>query len=456
MGSSFYETTHIDALAAEGSLFTNAYASSANCAPSRACMLTGQYPSRHGIYTVGSSERGESKTRRLIPIVNQTNLPEGMPTMASILSELGYDTGIIGKWHISSNPKDFGFESNIAGCHKGHPGSYFAPYDNPALPDGPDGEYLPERLANEASAFIKQERDKPFFLYYSTYLVHTPIQGRDDLIEKYKKKLKDGLATEGHHNPVYAAMIEALDNAVGQVMQTLEEEGIADNTLVIFISDNGGIRSISHQTPLRAGKGSYYEGGTRVPCIARWPKKIPQMVSDYPFTNMDFLPTFIKLAGGSPADYQADGTEISLQLQGKSKELKDRPLFWHFPVYLDAYEPATDDGRDPLFRTRPGSIVRLGDWKLHHYYEDGAYELYNLKDDMGERHNLIDRDPDRAQELIKVLNTLRQQYDMPGPLGPNPEFDATYTKELEDQVVIPPAPSSNPELDWYRVMQFID
>ena len=275
MGSTFYETPRLDQFAAGACVFPNAYAAAPNCAPSRACMLTGRYPGVHGVYTVGNPDRGEAATRRLIPVPNQEYISEDLPTLATCLGELGYHCGMIGKWHLSDDPLRHGFHENVAGCHRGSPKRYFAPYENPAIEDGPDGEYLPERLAKEAVDFLRRHQDEPFFLYYSTYLVHTPITGKDDLIRKYTEKLERGGGDEDHNNPVYAAMIEALDEAVGTVLDALRDQGLEENTLVIFVSDNGGIRAISRQTPLRAGKGSLYEGGVRVPLAIRWPGHLP-------------------------------------------------------------------------------------------------------------------------------------------------------------------------------------
>lgn len=456
MGSKFYETPNIDLLAKEGTLFTNAYAAAANCAPSRACMLTGLQPSRHGIYTVTNSDRGHEKTRRLIPIPTGTTVSEEIPTLGTALKDLGYDTGMIGKWHISNSPTQHGFDFNRGGCDWGHPKSYFAPYKNPTLEEGPEGEYLPERLCEEASKFISAKRDKPFFLYYATYLVHTPLQGKDDVVEKYKAKIEKGESTEEHYNPVYAAMIEALDNSLGQVMKTLDETGQRDNTLIIFLSDNGGVYEISKQTPLRAGKGSYYEGGTRVPCIARWPQKIKSGASDHtPFTNMDFFSSFVSIAGGDPGAYKLDGDDMSGLFLGKSAE-DTRNLFWHFPIYLQSGQPDLASGRDALFRTRPGSTLRRGPWKLHHYYEDDAYELYHLDDDMGEQRNLIDQEADIAKEMISILKAMRSKYEMPEPTELNDAYDEEFTREKEKEAQEIEAPSPVSVEHWYKVMELID
>ena len=458
MGSTFYETPAINQLAKEGMVFTNAYAASANCAPSRACMLTGLMPGRHGIYTVGNSDRGDVKTRKLIPAENNTVLSEHLPTMATVLGDLGYETGMIGKWHLSEDPTRHGFETNIGGCHKGHPPSYFAPYKIPAIVDGPENEYLPERLANEASEFISRKRDKPFFLYYSTYLVHTPIEGKDGVVEKYKKKIDAGGATAEHYNPVYAAMIEALDQAVGKVLSALSESGQEENTLVIFVSDNGGIRAISRQTPLRAGKGSFYEGGIRVPMTVRWPGRVPAgAINQTPVSNLDFLPTFASIAGSSPSNYKFDGTDLADLITGKMDTgLEQRELLWHFPVYLQAYDCSLDEGRDPLFRTRPGAVLRKGKWKLHYYYEDDVCELYDIKSDIGERIDRAAEFPDIVARLKAVMDEKIRTLAPAVPTGDNPRYDDNYSRELQAEAAQTQPPSPLSEKEWLSVMRFVD
>jgi arylsulfatase A-like enzyme len=458
MGSTYYETPQLDAFAGEGCIFPNAYAAAPNCAPSRACMLTGRYPGVHGVYTVGNPDRGEEKTRKLIPHPNRDHISEDLPTLAHALGDLGYTCGIIGKWHLSDDPLRHGFHENVAGCHRGSPKSYFAPYENPAIEDGPDGEYLPERLANEASAFIARHKDHPFFLYYPTYLVHTPIQGKDELIRKYTEKLEQGGDDGNHNNPVYAAMIEALDDAVGKVLAALKEHGLEQNTLVMVVSDNGGIRAISKQTPLRAGKGSLYEGGVRVPMAVRWPGKIPGgTVSKLRLSNLDFFPTLLEWCGGSAADVELDGKDLSRQMCRPSSEVDpDRAFLWHFPAYLEAYKPGIDDGRDPLFRTRPCTSLLKGPWKLLHFYEDDAVELYNLGDDPGERTNLADQYPDRVADMLREKNALLGTHHLPVPTELNPDYDEAADRALRADVPPPGIPDSSKEEEWYRVMSFID
>ncbi|RLD81810.1 MAG: aryl-sulfate sulfohydrolase, partial [Bacteroidetes bacterium] len=262
-GSTYYETPNIDRLVSMGLKFTDAYASAANCAPSRAGLMSGQYSPRHGIYTVGTSERGKSKDRKLIPVKNKTILPDSVVTIAETLKKVGYITASMGKWHLGEDPRTQGFDINIGGNHAGHPKTYFSPYRNKNLEDGPIGEYLTDRLTNEGISFIESNKDNPFFLYMTYYTVHTPIQGKQDLIEKYRNKP----TSKYHKNATYAAMVEAMDSNVGRLINTLEELNLTKNTMIIFTSDNGGLFTVSEQFPLKYGKGSYYEGGVRIPLI---------------------------------------------------------------------------------------------------------------------------------------------------------------------------------------------
>ncbi|RLD95732.1 MAG: aryl-sulfate sulfohydrolase, partial [Bacteroidetes bacterium] len=379
MGSSYYETPNLDLLAGEGMVFLQAYAAAANCAPSRACLMTGMYTTAHGIYTVASSERGDPRTRRLIPATNTDTLDNRFFTLAEALKQAGYTTVNIGKWHLGNDPCSQGMDYNVGGSIWGHPKSYFAPYIQPSL-SAPEGEYLTDRLTEEAIAFMRNHHRHPFFLYLPYYAVHTPIQAKAGLEQKYEKKG----AVACQDNASYAGMVENLDSCIGRLMEELDVLGLSENTLVIFTSDNGGIREISCQDPLRAGKGSYYEGGIRVPLIFRWPGLIEnESVSIEPVINLDFYPTLLQITGQeSPANL--DGLSLWPVLGGEDA-LTERPIFFHFPVYLQAYKKGFDDGRDPLFRTRPGSVIIEGNWKLHYYYEDGGIELYDLNSDPGER-----------------------------------------------------------------------
>jgi len=419
MDNGYFETPNIDQFSKQAIRFTNSYASAANCAPSRACLMTGQYAPRHGIYTVSPSARGKSNTRKLIPVKNTDTLPSALVTMADLFKLAGYKTGTFGKWHLGNDPLQQGFDVNVAGSLRGNPGKdgYFSPYKVSNIENGPDGEHLTDRLTSEAIQFLRKNKDAPFFLYLPFYSVHTPILAKEKLIKKYQAKNQNPLEI----NPTYAAMVETMDTNVGRLLKELDKLGLAKNTIVVFTSDNGGIRSIAPQHPLRAGKGSYYEGGTRVPCIIRWPGIVkPDTSSDQPIINIDFFPTFKELLHIELKERVLDGQSLLPILKGNSTA--SRPIFWHFPIYLQSYDPAKDDGRDLLFRTRPGSTVLLEGWKLHWYHEDQGIELYYLPDDAGERNNIADKKPKKVAELLEVLKTWQAKVGAPIPTELNPDY----------------------------------
>ncbi len=412
MGSEFYETPNIDALVSEGMVFTNGYASAANCAPSRACLMSGKWTPRHGIYTVGSSERGRSGNRKIIPTPNLTTLGDSINTLARRLKEVGYHTAHAGKWHLSDDPLTYGFDINIGGSHAGHPGSYYPPYKNIDL-KAPKDEYLTDNIMQKTIDFIRESK-APFFLYYAPYAVHTPIQGIDSLRYKFEKKSE----YKGQKNIAYASMINNLDRNIGILIAFLKQTEKFNNTFIIFTSDNGGLFQITRQQPLRAGKGSYYEGGIRVPMSFIWDGHIQSgSSSDYPVSNLDFFPTLLKVVGVIE-NHELDGLNLLPLLIGNEYE-EERMLFWHFPIYL---ENGNDETHDPVFRTRPGSVIRKGDWKLHQYFEDNEFELYNLANDIGEQINLLDSLPEKAQELIKQLENWQHETKAPIPLNQNPEY----------------------------------
>ncbi len=420
-GSKYYQTPNIDKLADQGMTFTNAYASAANCAPSRACLLSGKYTPHHGIYTVNSSERGSKKHRKLIPTFNTTVLADTIITIAEELQKAGYISASIGKWHLGENPCTQGFDVNIGGTNLGHPKSYFSPYKNKALSDGAESEYLTDRLTNEAILFMEQNRYNKFFLYLPYFIVHTPLQGKKHLIDKYENLKGD----QGQNNRVYAAMVEAMDENVGRIVNALDSLKLSDETLLVFTSDNGGVAAISSPDPLKYGKGSYYEGGIRVPLIVNWPGKIQGgLKNDVPVSNIDFYPSFLEAAGiASPMADDLDGQSLIPLLTGKNEFVSDRPLFWHFPIYLQSTNHKFQDGRDMYFRTRPGSVVRIGKWKLHEYFENGEMELYNLEVDPGENDNLIEKHPEVVKELYKSLLEWRSETNAPVPNENNPYYD---------------------------------
>jgi arylsulfatase A-like enzyme len=419
MGSEFFETPNLDALAAEGMIFTNAYASASNCAPSRACLMSGQWTPRHGIYTVANSDRGESKTRKLIPTPNKTVLPDSQYTMDEALKDAGYITCHAGKWHLNNDPTTQGFDVNIGGTHAGHPSSYYPPYKNVPLEPPTDDYYLTNLIMDKTLEFIKSVGENPFFMNYSPYAVHTPLHPVKKLLPKYKNKT----AWNGQNNADYATMIENLDIQIGRLIDVLKSTGKFDETFILFTSDNGGHYGITKQWPLRSGKGSYYEGGIREPMFVHWPGKVaPGTQSDVPVTNLDFYPTFLEVAGvKKPADKILDGKSILPILTGQGT-FEKRPLFWHFPIYLEAYLKDGDRTQDPLFRTRPGSAVRMGNWKLIHYFENDDYELYNLKEDIAENNNLAKLNPEKLNELLTQLENWRKEINAPIPKELNPEY----------------------------------
>ena len=404
MGSKYYETPRIDKLAGEGVVFTSAYSNAPNCAPTRACLMSGQYSPRHGIYTVGTSERGSSKRRKLIPTANTTQLGREHVTLAEALKPAGYSCACIGKWHLGTKapyrPQDRGFDVAYERSKRSHWME--------------DGQYLTDRLTDEALTFIDDNHNKPFFLYLSHHAVHTPIQAKPELVKKYEHKPPSG----PHKDPTYAAMIESVDQSVGRVLDKLDELDLADNTAVFFFSDNGGYGNATMMPPLRGSKGMLYEGGIRVPAIVRWPgASSPRRSCDTPVIGVDFYPTMLEMAGASrPAGYTLDGESLVPLLKGGS--LKRKAIFWHYPVYLEPY----NDDQWP-WRTTPASAVRQGDWKLIEFFEDGRLELYNLKDDIGENNNLAMARPEKTRELHKLLLAWRTSVSAPVPTQRNPEFD---------------------------------
>lgn len=421
-GSDFYETPNIDRIAKEGMTFSQAYAAAANCAPSRASLLTGLYTPRHGVFTVGNSDRGKAIHRKLIPTPNSTILPRKFPTIAQALKQAGYRTAVAGKWHVSKDPIPYGFDQNIGGLHWGAPKSYFSPYRNPNLTDGPKGEHLPARLARDVCSWIRTpeqgNKGQPFFVYFPFYSVHTPIQGRRDLTAKYAAKK----AGRHHQHAKYAAMIEAMDLAVGQVLRLLDELKLSDNTIVLFSSDNGPHGNVSNAKPLRGSKGMFYEGGIREPFLIRWPNHIKAgSRNDTPIHQVDLFPTLASLCDAK-APKQLDGIDISPLLAGKA--LAARPLYWHFPAYLQGY--GHDLGSPfKFFRTTPCGVIRQGDWKLIEYFEDGALELYNLKTDPAEQKNLASKETAQRDALQEQLQRWRKDVKAPVPTKHNPKYKAT-------------------------------
>ena len=421
-GSSFYETPNLDAFAKTGVRFTCAYATCPVCSPTRVSIMTGRYPQRNGLTDYAGAAQPENWKRDspLLPAAYREVLALEETTIAEVFHEAGYATFFAGKWHLGGPefyPQHQGFDINVGGCQWGHPRGgkhFFSPYDNPSMPDGPVGEYLPERMADETMKFIRDHNDEPFLAVLSFYVVHTPLMTTSDLEGKYNEKKStmefaeplfvecDGRKVrQVQEHAVYAGMVEAMDTACGKVLDSLDELGIADNTLVIFTSDNGGLStSEGHPTsnlPLRAGKGWLYEGGIRVPLIVRAPGHVgvAGSVSDVPVNSNDFLPTAVQFADLNSAAMDAiDGESLLPILSGKV-DVNPRPLFWHYPHY------GNQGGS-------PGQAVRHRNWKLIRFFgndrQQDVFELYDLVNDIGENQNLIDAQSVVARELASMLD----------------------------------------------------
>lgn len=416
-----YHTPNIDKLKEEGMLFTQAYAPAANCAPSRACVFTGQWGARHGVYTVSSSERGSHHLRKLIPIKNTEHLDPEIPTLADAMKNGGYKTIHLGKWHLGEDPTQQGFDINVGGNTAGGPGkTYYIPAKG-----GPMAEFndqYPKRthyadvLADQAVKFINTNKDgdAPMFIHMAYFLIHTPFVPVQGMVEKYKDRAKK--------KAIYASMIEKMDESIGKILAGLEAAGLSDNTLVVFCSDNGARSDVSPQAPYRSGKGSYFEGGIRVPLVMRWPGKIAAgSSSDVPVCAIDFFPTFLEAAGLSPEEGQIlDGVSL-MPLLTQTVTIEDRALFWHFPVYLQAYSKF-DGSHDQYFRTRPGSAMRYGKWKFHEYFEEGRLELYDLETDPSERTNVVNDNPEVAAQMRKRLQGWRAETNSPVPTQLNSKY----------------------------------
>ena len=410
-GSGFYETPRIDELAASGVRFTQAYSSSPNCAPTRAAIQTGLYGPRSGVYTVQSGARGRPENRRLVPPENRTELGTEFVTLAEHLRAAGYRTAHVGKWHLGgeasdTSPEEHGFDVNVAGGENGHPKSYFYPYGGvlPGLEKGREGEYLTDRLTDEAIRFVRKNASRPFFLQLAYYTVHTPIEPRPELVERFVGKPPSG----GQASPEFAAMVASLDENVGRLLDELERLGLEDRTVVVFTSDNGGVggyrragvegmREITDNAPLRGGKGMLYEGGIRVPLLVRDPRGDAGGLCEVPITSVDFLPSFCELAGAPIGERVfCDGESFVPLLHGERPEgLVERELFWHFPGYLQA------DGERGTWRTTPAAALRRGSWKWIEFYEQGEGELYDLALDEGETR-------DRSHEQVRRAASMRE------------------------------------------------
>jgi arylsulfatase A-like enzyme len=441
-GSSFYETPRIDQLAKEGMRFTNAYAACPVCSPTRASILTGKYPARLGV-TQWLGGYSEGKLAH-VPYVDHLSCEE--TSLARVLKDSGYATWHVGKWHLSKHggqrfetyPEKHGFDVNIGGCDWGAPkNGYFAPYGLETLPDGPEGEYLTDRLTEEAVRLIEGSQDEPWFMHLSHYAVHTPIECHGALVEKYRQKSEAlGLATEDpfiegepfpclhkkdqkvvrrvvQSDPVYAAMVENVDTNIGRVLDAIDAAGQRDNTIVIFFSDNGGLAtaegSPTCNAPLHEGKGWMYEGGTREPLIVRWPSIIPAgAITKQVATSTDFYPTLLECAGLPLLPEQhCDGVSLLPALKGEA-DFDRGAIFWHYPHY-------SNQGGSP------GCSMREGDWKLIEFFEDNRLELYNLEDDISEEYDVGDEYPEKRDEMHAKLVEWRKSV-----LAKIPEVNPEY------------------------------
>lgn len=422
-GSTFYNTPNIDQMATEGIIFSNAYANAPNCAPTRASLLTGKYTPRHGIYTVGSSQRGQSNKRILIPTPNNTTLDTKHTTIAEALKKIGYKTFHVGKWHLGGDeqtlPTGQGFDKNIGGNHHGHPKSYFSPYRNPNLSNGDDGEYLTDRLTSETLQIIEQHKNSPFFIYLSHYAVHTPIQSKQHLTKKYQSKRP----YHKQDNAKYAAMIESTDQSLGAILNKLKQLKIDSNTYVIFFSDNGGHGKVTDQYPLRGSKGTLYEGGIREPMIIWSPNNIKKgSHNNTPVIGCDIFPTILDLAHSEYKEYHLDGQSLKPLLKQNGKWQK-RAIFWHFPAYLQSYKGIKHpNDLTRGFRAVPSGAVRLGNWKLIQNFEDGSTKLFNLKKDISEQCNLAKQHPQKTKQLLHILQQWQTNVHAPIPDQKNPKY----------------------------------
>ena len=433
-GSTYYQTPNIDRLASSGVRFTDAYAACAVCSPTRAAVLTGKYPARLLLTNWLPDGRWNPKAK-----LREGRFLRGLSveelTLAEALRNAGYRTASIGKWHLGSEPfslpEHHGFDVNVAGNAHGAPGSYFFPYQGNwlipttelrakwnVLPDGKEGEYLTDRLTEEAVSFIRESKDQPFFLYFPHYGVHTPLQAKPEVTAKYERIPE----VERQGKPEYAAMVESIDDSVGRVLVALRELKLEDNTVIIFTSDNGGFYNATSNAPLRANKGAYYEGGIRVPLIIKWPgvTKTGLVVND-PVTSTDLYPTCLAAAGLSALPNQhVDGVNLQPVLTGAGS-LPDRALFWHFPHYND--HPSSV----------PSSVIRKGDWKLIETFDPEGLELYNLAHDLSESKDLAVTETAKLTELRRELDAWRKQVGAE-MMHLNPDYDPSVKPDTKKKL----------------------
>jgi arylsulfatase A-like enzyme len=405
MGNAFVETPHLDRLAKQGLIFTQSYASAPNCAPTRACLMSGQYTPRHGIYTVVDPRQPPgSPWHRLLAAESKSELDPKVITLAESLRAGGYATGFFGMWNLGRGrtgpvtPSGQGFEQVVFPENLGFAkDAYFT--------DG--GEYLSDRLTDAALKFIERSKDRPFFVYLADHAVHAPFNPKPDLLKKYEQKAAQG--NDRRNDPAYAATVEAVDHNVGRIVDALAKWNLTENTIIVFTSDNGGTQQFT--APLNGSKGQLYEGGIRVPLVVTWPGlKKPGSRCDVPVSSVDWYPTLLEMAGIQCPDGQTlDGTSLMPILRGETEWTRDR-LFWHFPCYVG--------------KATPSSAIREGDFKLIEFFENGGRrELYNLRDDPNEEHNLAATMPKKAEALYQTLKKWQQETQAALPRGDNPDFD---------------------------------
>lgn len=451
MGSEFYETPNIDEISEQGMLFTNGYAGCQVCSPSRATLMTGQFTARHGITDwigspSGEAWRNKKRFTKVLPASYEHHLKKETITLPEALKSAGYKTFFAGKWHLGEQgnyPEDHGFEINKGGYSSGSPrGGYFGPINNPKLEKLKNGENLSIRLAQETADFMKASRGEPFFAFLSFYAVHGPIQTNKRKWEKYRNKVeKKGIEEFGFEegdllpmrkyqdNPVYGGLVETMDDAVGIVMKSLKENNLDKNTIVVFTSDNGGVTSgdnySTNNMPLKGGKGYQWEGGIRIPYIINVPwMNLQGKSNSTPVSGSDFYPTILELVGlSSKSKSQIDGKSIVPVLEGKS--IEERPLYWHYPHY------GNQGGR-------PVSIIRQGDYKLIHFWEDGRNELYNLVEDIHEDNNIAEHELKKtailSTSLMRWLESVDAKYPSSDPLYDSIK-EQDYLKKMKQKKI---------------------
>jgi len=433
MGNTFVETPTLDKLAHEGLVFTNAYSNAPNCAPSRAAIMSGQYAPRTDVYTMIKGDMGDARLRRVLTPENKMYLEPAVITIAEMLRSAGYQTAHIGKWNLGSGavrgPLGQGFDMNVAGERNGTPpNGYFAPYDLPGLENAPKGEYLTDRLSQEAVNYIKQSNEsKPFFIYLAHFAPHFPFQAPETLVEKYKHKKSTMMPNAQSQDETYAAMVDSIDQGMEKIIRALKEKKRDQNTLIIFTSDNGGYEPLSYMHPLRGEKSLLYEGGIRVPLMLWWPGHISLHTSDEPVIGIDLFPTLMKAAGVASVNQPLDGNDLS-PLFVRQNALTRDALYWYFPGYVAGNN---EKAADEIFQQRPAAVIREGDWKFIQYLDSNKTELYNLKTDPSESINLASQQLEKQQALAKQLNDWLVKMKTPLPLAVNPQYDAAYEEQYK-------------------------